>query len=533
MLSGSDPGLALNILAFGAALAFILCRIGLGRYERAVSQLMKLDTRKERKAPVPVKEISAVSEYLDFGGAGGGEPELLCKVLAGRRQLANVYAAAGVCCALVLTLAFLREVGRISFWLLVCFLSVYIWPVVLTLRYLLGSSWERRRGAEVLYLCSLLALGLIAQLYSPRFDIVQMSLLFLLINGPPTILTVAFSNRRVRAIGPTVLPFSLMAIAGVLVPLHIGAANIESVISTILLVILVIAPLGWFLVGSTSRRYEARQLSDQSLLLDSVWLLFVIWNGILIGTPVAGAFGYGMFVVAAAFPIYLVIRTLGFRWLRNREGVSVAGKSLLILRVFALGSRAEQVFDPITTLWRYAGDVRLIGGPDLAASAVQPHRFFDFINHRLRSRFIDSHETLDSRVSDLEKPPDPDGRFRVNEFFCYDSTWRLVVSRLIRQSDVILADLRGLTKDSHGGCEFEIRQVMNTFPIHRFVILIDGTTRKEHLAGILKDAWNNLPPDSPNFHARIHPIRVVDYRARGNTSISPMLHAIFAAAASC
>lgn len=183
------------------------------------------------------------------------------------------------------------------------------------------------------------------------------------------------------------------------------------------------------------------------------------------------------------------------------------------MRAFAIGKRAERVFEPVTLFWRYLGDVRLIGGPDLASSIVQPHTFLDYASGRLRSLFIDSIETLESRMPDLEGQPDPDGRFRINDFFCYDDMWRTGVARLVGRSHVILADFRRFTIKSHG-CEYEIREVLNTTPVERFVILVDSTTDVTHLAGILEDSWSNLKPASPNVGRLNHAIQTVFYEMK-------------------
>jgi len=103
------------------------------------------------------------------------------------------------------------------------------------------------------------------------------------------------------------------------------------------------------------------------------------------------------------------------------------------------------------------------------------------------------------------------------------------VARLVGRSHVILADFRRFTIKSHG-CEYEIREVLNTTPVERFVILVDSTTDVTHLAGILEDSWSNLKPASPNVGRLNHAIQTVFYEASERRAVSTVLDAVFAAA---
>ena len=84
----------------------------------------------------------------------------------------------------------------------------------------------------------------------------------------------------------------------------------------------------------------------------------------------------------------------------------------------------------------------MIAGPDLATSTVEPHEFLDFVSGRMARRFIDSAQTLDLRISQMDLEPDFDNRLRVNDFFCHDDTWRMTLARLAGESDAVLMDLR-------------------------------------------------------------------------------------------
>jgi len=52
----------------------------------------------------------------------------------------------------------------------------------------------------------------------------------------------------------------------------------------------------------------------------------------------------------------------------------------------------------------------------------------------------DGAKGLESRLSETDVAPDLDGRFRVNDFFCYEDTWKSVLDRLVRDTDAVLMD---------------------------------------------------------------------------------------------
>ena len=143
--------------------------------------------------------------------------------------------------------------------------------------------------------------------------------------------------------------------------------------------------------------------------------------------------------------------------------------------MFSLGKRSARLFDAFAKLWRHAGHIRLIAGPDLATSTVEPHEFLDFLSGKLGRRFISGPETLARRLSETEQRRDLDGRYRVDDFFCHDDTWQMVLKRRRGESDAVLMDLRGFLPDNQG-CVFEINELLNVVPLDRVVFVVDATT---------------------------------------------------------
>src|SRR4029450_5081774 len=134
--------------------------------------------------------------------------------------------------------------------------------------------------------------------------------------------------------------------------------------------------------------------------------------------------------------------------------------------------------------WRYAGSIQLISATDVARGRFEPDEFLDFLNGRLASAYISDRADLDRRLSRLDLRPDPDGRFRINEFFCHSDTWKQTVRSLMAQSDLVLMDLRAFASERKG-CTFELGALIDEVPLSRVTLLIDHTTdepvlRREH-----------------------------------------------------
>jgi hypothetical protein len=200
-----------------------------------------------------------------------------------------------------------------------------------------------------------------------------------------------------------------------------------------------------------------------------------------------------------AFVAYKLAATTGYRLLRTGTEEDTQRFKLLLLRVFSLGTRGERMFAGFTKLWRHMGSVRMIAGPDLATSTVEPHEFLDFLAGRLQRRFISGPDTLEQRLRETEPRRDGDGRFRIADFFCHDDTWQMVLRRLEKDTDVVLMDLRGFSQ-SNRGCIFEIKELLDVMLLRHIVFVVDRTTDEPFLAKVFADAWATLTNASPNWN---------------------------------
>ena len=100
----------------------------------------------------------------------------------------------------------------------------------------------------------------------------------------------------------------------------------------------IFAVAGWWLLKWIGRRYEQRRLSDQSLTLDAMWILFGVEQSI----SMAFEGWLWVFTGIVAFVVYKIVATVGFMVIRPGH-TGVQSPTLLMLRVFALGSKSERL----------------------------------------------------------------------------------------------------------------------------------------------------------------------------------------------
>jgi len=126
----------------------------------------------------------------------------------------------------------------------------------------------------------------------------------------------------------------------------------------------------------------------------------------------------------------------------------------------------------------------MIGGPDLAVANVEPDEFLTFVRGKLRRLFIDEPAVLAERLRSLITRRDPYARYRIDEFFCFDDTWRLTVTQLLEQSGAVVMDLRAFGP-SNEGCILEIELLADRKALGRTVLLVDARTDRPLLDSVL------------------------------------------------
>ena len=167
------------------------------------------------------------------------------------------------------------------------------------------------------------------------------------------------------------------------------------------------------------------------------------------------------------------------------------GPELLWLRRFKGGAKTRTLYSALQAQWRWAGPIHLIGAPDLAAQTIEPYRFLDFLAGRLKRHFIWSERDLAERLDKLDVAPDRDGRFRVNEFFCSDTTWRTAVHALMQRAHLIVMDLRGFAGDE--GVRKELAILASARGFSRLVLFC-GEQDRPAVAEALGEALASVEP---------------------------------------
>jgi hypothetical protein len=161
----------------------------------------------------------------------------------------------------------------------------------------------------------------------------------------------------------------------------------------------------------------------------------------------------------------------------GRAAARPPARNLLLLRVFGYTARTERLFDRIGARWRLFGPITMIAAPDVLARTIAPGDYLRWLTGRAHELFVTSRADLVARLATLDLAPDPDGRYRVNAFCCRHGTWQATIVELMQRADVVLMDIRGLSRDRHG-CEFELQQLAQRLPPQRLVLVADATTER-------------------------------------------------------
>jgi hypothetical protein len=389
--------------------------------------------------------------------------------------------------------------------------------------------------------------------------------LWVMIAGLPTAVVLLLNARRLRAIGPIVFAATLFLFCAIVVgqsygalflwnvigPVHFiredlaqlpfpiaakqyldEAKNVPEAIATLLshplsviradhsermtmgykllfagisLTTLVVgAALGWMFVRWLAAHYKTRRASDQMLTIDVLMVIFTFIAFLFfypaLGLPasvctLAGFGGYKLFT---------------FWRFQPRSGIVPTQRTLklLLLRVFQSDPRVQLLVQKIMQRWRYFGSIRLIAGTDLVDTTIEPYEFFEFLSGRLSRAFVKDREDLERRLSKHKPGPDPDGLYRIEDFFCHLDTWQMTVAYLASQADVVFMDLRGFSS-ARLGCTYEIEMLLNSVSVNHVLFMVDSSTDHVYLEETLRLAWSRLPNTSPNAGAGQHELYLV------------------------
>ncbi len=361
--------------------------------------------------------------------------------------------------------------------------AVYAWPMVMGWGLLRRWSWGRVLGGIVLYMLAMVAVVLLNS--NEQQSLAQvMGWLGSVVVIPMAVALFISASGRIRAVAPYLLPAGVLLAAASTGALSLLAAGVQdpprwimalvgtigawpTLIAVSLLPWLLLAWPLWRLGLWLAQAYRDKRFSDLAYLLAAYWFVILLASA-LPAVEGAGWLGFTQLLPWLWLPL---LGALLPRWLAP-EG---APPTLLVLRVFQQDAAVETLFDRVIERWRLAGNTVLIAGTDLATRTLDPDDLFTFLGGRLGERFIATPAQVPQRLADFDLRPDPDGRYRVNECYCFDGTWQAALAALVQRADVVLMDLRGF-QAKNAGCRHELGVLSQAANVQRVVLLHDERT---------------------------------------------------------
>jgi hypothetical protein len=424
--------------------------------------------------------LTQLDAMVDLAPAAASN-DLLALAARKLRRVAAAYAAGGIVHAAVCTAFFLASFRPEYLQSRALFLPVFLvmaLPVVPTMAYVLGLRLAAMVGWTV---AGVVAALLLAGGGSGRDLVILAAPLHPLV---PTLVFLLFNLRYWRGVAPLVLTLAAGGSLVWLLGLQVGRALVGLDSPAIWLF-----RLGGFALGAAlalwavrviGSRYRAKAMSDQELFLDGWWAVFTVIQTALFMRRAESAL---MLASLGAFPAYYVTRRVLLGLARSERSAPVP---LLLLRVFGNDRRTERLLDGVTRHWRCIGPIYLIAGRDLALRNIDPQDFYNFLGGRLSRAFVEDRADLEARLGALDSDPDPDGRYRINQFFCHQNTWKAVLDALIQRSTAVLMDLRGFNA-ARLGCRYELTRLGEHLGAKPVVLLADASTDRDLVDELLRE----------------------------------------------
>lgn len=364
--------------------------------------------------------------------------------------------------------------------------AVYAWPMAMAWGLARRWSWGRVLGGIALYMLAMAVLVLLTS--DAAQTLAGVGAWLGSVVALPMLVTLAIgASGRIRAVAPYLLPPFLLLSAASVLGTQFLAASVDSPSGWLTdlvavlgawgtLLLFVLAPwllLAWpvYALGRRlARAYREKRFSDLAYLFAAYWFV------VLAASTLPAMEGVGLAGLTQLLPWLWI--PLAWRVLPGWLAPSGQPPTLLVLRVFQRDAQVEILFDRVVERWRLSGNTLLIAGTDLISRTLDPDDLFAFLNGQLAGRFIASADEIPRRVAELDLRPDPDGRYRVNEFYCFDTTWQPALRALVESSDVVLMDLRGF-KPENQGCRFELRVLAAAPHLRQVVLLHDADTARD------------------------------------------------------
>ena len=376
--------------------------------------------------------------------------------------------------------------------------AAYAWPVLPVIAVI--GRWSRPRFVGAMLAWFVLAVLLLSWRTNENVSFAMVFKWMLFDTGLPLIVVTALClGGASRAVGPWLAPLFIVLSGSSQLGVDLLAAMVEDyspivrwlaswLNATLAIVLFALLPwlIAWWPARALGRwlaqAYRQRQVSELFYLFTAVWVIALIG-------PALGAIGdLGWGALVCFLPLLWI--PLGATLMQRFAAPAIASRppTLLVLRVFQQDANVQDLFDHVIERWRLTGNTVLIAGTDLVDRTIDADDIFTFIDGRLGERFIRNPADVPRRLAEFEWRPDVEGRYRVNECYCHDTTWQDALAELLRVSDVVLMDLRNFVA-ANKGCLYELETLSSAPGLSRVVVLVNDTTE----LAAAQAATNNAP----------------------------------------
>lgn len=474
-------GKILTLLIIATLLALIGAWVVARSYRKSMQRLMKAPVAAPSVQPSATSKPPASARATLF-------PTLANNDDAHRRLL---FSFIGLTLVIALTRTLLTQFiadGPITLKTVATLGAAYAWPILPVLAVI--GRWSRPRFVGAMLGWLVFAILLLSWRTNENVSFAQVVGWMLFDTGLPLVVVTALClGGATRAVGPWLVPLFVVFSGSSQLGLNFLGALIAAespfiawlagwMGATTAFTLFALLPwlIAWWPARALGRwlahAYRERHISELFYLFTAVWTIALVG-------PALGAIaslGWGAVVVFS--PLLLI--PLGALLMQRFAAPSMTGNppTLLILRVFQQDANAQSIFDRVIERWRLSGNTVLIAGTDLADRTIDADDVFTFLDGRLGERFIGQAADIDSRLQQLEFQPDVEGRYRINECYCHDTTWQQALDRLVGISDVVLMDLRNF-KAKNAGCIHELGVLARAANLARVVVLTNQDTERE------------------------------------------------------
>jgi hypothetical protein len=462
----------LVIITLAVLLAAALAWVIAAAYQRRMLALMRTSVPPQADAPVAAATLPApraaatASTAVDFARNRRASTRLMLTLAAISLLIALTQSW--------LDLLFVYTNRELSVDRLLVLGAIYAWPIPLAWGLARRWTWRRIVGGIAVYMAAMLALVVIDSDASRSLSDAG-DWLFSQVAIPMMITLLLGASGRIRALAPYLLPQVLLLGGASLLTWQLGPYFAAEDAAPAWLVDLLYAVLPWLLFAwpalwlgrLLAGAYRAKRFSDLSYLVAVYWFLILFASAL----PAMESVGWAAYIQLVSWfwlPATLLL-------LRGALTPPPGAPTLLVLRVFQRDAQVERLFDQVIERWRLTGNTVLIAGTDLLSRTLDADDLFVYLDGRLAERFIASPEHVAERIAGFDWQPDPDGRYRVNECYCFDGTWQAALGALVTHANVVLMDLRGFHAQNLG-CRHELGVLAGAGHLRRVVVLFDGET---------------------------------------------------------